>query len=101
MQRLLHSSKFWAAVLGLVTLVLASVFGPDQVKQGAENAIPIFALIAPIILAALNAFEDIAEKVGSGEIDLSDGSAFQKFLIELIKEVLAAMQEEDSGDIQT
>lgn len=98
MQRLLRSSKFWASVMGLVALIIAALVGPDQVADGAEKAIPIFAMIAPIVFAVLTAFEDFAEKIRSGEIDLSSDSAFREFLMELIKEVLDALQNQDEDE---
>ena len=83
MQRLIKSSKFWLLVFGLIILIFMR-FGVTNadVSDALTQITALYAVVGPVIVAIMNALEDIAEK--GGEISFED-------LAQVLKEILEEM----------
>ena len=83
MQRLLNSSKFWALVIGGVSLLLTQLFGQNNdFKELLDNISVLYMVAAPIVLAVMNGIEDA---FGDGIVDLEE-------LARIVKELLDEIQ---------
>lgn len=58
MQRLLHSSKFWALVMAVLTTGAVGIFGDAAVQDVVNEIFPILLAVSGVVYALTTAFED-------------------------------------------